>query len=229
MILFYSELKKGEKAVLEEEEFQHCIKVLRKKIGDKIFVSNGKGLRAEASIESIEKRKAILDIENLESVHANPNTIHLIIAPPKSRSRWEWLLEKSVEIGVDLIIPIKTKNSERVKLNSERAHKIIRSAALQSLRNFHPSIEELQEFKKAIAAYDVGWNKFIAHYKLDNPELTRLNYKSNKRVIIVGPEGDFNSDELLFAEANGFLSVNISNNRLRTETAAVVGVLGLCD
>jgi len=227
MILFYSALKKGENAVLEEEEFQHCIKVLRKKVGDKIHLSDGLGQRALATISKIEKRRAILDIENLESTEEKSQNIHLLIAPPKSRSRWEWLIEKAVEIGVDKIIPITTKNSERVKLNIDRSKKIMRSAALQSLRPFHPSIEDITHFEKIIGEYDASWKKYIAHFNPNNPEISEVEMTSNNRVIIVGPEGDFNSAEMELAEAQGYLQVNISGNRLRTETAGIVGVLGM--
>jgi len=134
MILFFVNDISTLKSTLEEDEFQHCCKVLRHKVHDVINITNGQGVFALARIEKVNKRNAELHIISKEVKTATRHKKVLAVAPPKNRGRWEWLLEKSVEIGVDVIIPMATGNSERVKLNIERSKKIIRSAALQSKR-----------------------------------------------------------------------------------------------
>jgi len=225
MILFYVSDISGTKCTLEEDEFQHCCKVLRYKAGDKIFITNGTGVFAQAQIEKINKRNAELVVLSQESKTPSDHKKVLAVAPPKNRGRWEWLLEKSVEIGVDKIIPMTTGNSERAKLNIERSQKIIRSAALQSKRIVHPSISEMTSFDKIISDKTYSdYLKMIAHFKPENPHVLSFLPHKKSKIILVGPEGDFRSEEIEKATSKNFNLVNISENRLRTETAALVSV-----
>jgi len=224
MILFYTSGIIDASSLLEADEFMHCIKVLRHKLGDIIHITDGNGIQATAEIIEIKKSQAALRIIESESIKKSLNKFHLAIAPPKNRNRWEWILEKSVEIGVDNIIPLKSKNSERTKFNLERGQKIVRSAALQSLRPYHPALQELCTFENLIKDYDDNWNKLIAHYREDNIHINQFQSDSNNHIIIVGPEGDFSPNEIEEAMNANFKLVNISNNRLRTETAGVVAI-----
>lgn len=225
MILFFVRELDENRAFLEEEEYRHCIKVLRKKEMDLIDVTDGQGWFAKARIKHISKSRAELQIIELHQKTAKENTLYLAIAPPKSKSRWEFILEKSVECGVDVILPFQSMHSERVKINMERAHKIIRSAALQSKRIIHPSIESMRSMDALINyAKQNNIEPFIAHYNEDNSCLGKVEFSSKKQMLLIGPEGDFSPLELEKAEQAGFTAVNLSRNRLRTETAAIVAV-----
>lgn len=224
MIIFYTSSINNKQCTLEEDEFIHCCKVLRHKIGDHINVTNGQGIFAEGEIVSISKKNALVKLFKTETKKPDPYTYHLAVAPPKNRSRWEMILEKSVEIGVDYIIPIVTKNSERIKLNIDRGNKIIRSAALQSKRITHPKLYDLIKFEKLIQDSGQYTQKFIAHYDKCNSHILEFQKDIGSSIIVIGPEGDFTSEEKAMAHDSGFFTVNISENRLRTETAALVGV-----
>jgi len=225
MILFFVRELDEHRAFLEEEEFRHCIKVLRKKEMDLIDVTDGRGCFAKARIKHISKSKAELQIIEFERKPSKENTLFLAIAPPKSKSRWEFILEKSVECGVDVILPFQSMHSERVKINVERAQKIIRSAALQSKRIIHPSIESMRSLDTLIDyAKENNIEPFIAHYNEDNSCLSKVKFNSKNQMLLIGPEGDFNPLELEKAAQAGFTAVNLSRNRLRTETAAIVAV-----
>ncbi len=137
MILFYSNQISDNTAVLEAEEFHHCCKVLRHQEGDTIHIADGKGKQAVAQISKIRKREAELIVESITEAKPITTSTTLAVAPPKNRARWEWLIEKTVEIGVDRLIPLITARTERPKINVERSEKILRSAAMQSLRPFH--------------------------------------------------------------------------------------------
>lgn len=223
MILFFTSDLTVKNPTLEEDEFQHCCKVLRHKVGDHISITNGKGIFANARINKINKRSAELEVISTDKFAENERKIVLAIAPPKNRSRWEWLIEKSIEIGVDVIIPMTTHHSERAKLNLERSRKIMRSAALQSKRKWHPTLTEITSFDSILKdkSFD-GSDKFIAHYKVENPHLRELQKGTKSAVIFVGPEGDFSPEEIESARTQNYTLVNISSNRLRTETAAIV-------
>ncbi len=228
MIIFYSDHIDENQTILTDDEAKHCSQVLRKKVGDDIHVTDGKGNFAIAEIQSISKKNVVLSTISIETNKKSEKDIAIAIAPPKNRSRWEWFVEKSVEIGIDHIIPLRTKNSERIKLNVERARKIIRSAALQSKRVFHPTISDILSLDmlyvdKKYSTYD----KYIAHYHKDNPYITKTSQE--KKLLLIGPEGDFTKEEISLAQEHNFTAVNLSDNRLRTETAGIVALTNICN
>ena len=225
MILFYSDFIDEAQVFLEEDEFIHCIKVLRHKTGDAIHISNGKGTFAQATIQNISKKSAQLRITESVTHAKSESELILAIAPPKSKNRWELILEKTVELGVDKIIPFYSANSERFRMNDLRAAKIIRSAALQSKRSYHPSISEATSFESLIdSVADQQINKFIAHYTAHNDHLLNEPLSHHVSLIIIGPEGDFRKEEIEYANSNAFKTINLNQNRLRTETAALCAV-----
>ena len=224
MIFFYVNSIDGETVLLEDEEYVHCCKVLRKRVGDSIAITDGSGHSGTAIIETISKKSAQLSIQSITKNEAPKNEYIIAIAPPKNRSRWEYFVEKSVEIGISNIIPLKTKNSERIKINIDRSKKIIRSAAIQSLQHHHPKISDTTSFSKLLENADQYDHKYIAHYNPGNSDLRNEIKEGRSHIVLIGPEGDFTDDELEGAKKAGFLPVNISSNRLRTETAGIVAL-----
>lgn len=227
MIVFYIKNIIGQQANLEDEEYVHCCKVLRNKVGDIIHITDGMGLSGTASIESISKKSASISIQSTINHDLSPYQYTIAIAPPKNRSRWEWFVEKSVEIGATKIIPLKTKNSERIKINIERSQKIIRSAAIQSLRYHHPIITETMTLDQLLEYGQSYDGRYIAHFNPDNKNLLDLHKSQLSTIITIGPEGDFTEKEIQSSIDNKFLAVNISKNRLRTETAGIVAITQL--
>jgi 16S rRNA (uracil1498-N3)-methyltransferase len=224
MIFFFVNSIDGKVAFLEDEEYVHCCKVLRKRVGDSIAITDGLGQSGMAVIDSISKKSAQLTIQSISKNEVPHNNYTIAIAPPKNRSRWEFFVEKSVEIGVHHIIPLKTKNSERIKINIDRSKKIIRSAAIQSMQHYHPSITDTISFSNLMEMAQQYDLRYIAHYNPDNNDLRQEIIQKQSVIILVGPEGDFTEEELNNATQNDFITVNISNNRLRTETAGIVAL-----
>ncbi len=224
MILFYCSDLHADDLKLEGEEHIHCSKVLRRRVGDQLFITDGKGTRIEAEIEEISRNHTKL--QKLSSIKApTPKKhVHLLISPPKSKSRWEWLLEKTVEIGVSSIIPVLTKRSERKKINQERAQKVIRSAALQSLRLYHPSILDMRPLNAVLAGLSAPADTLLCHYDESNAHISDMELNHTDCYVLVGPEGDFTEDECHSTRSHGFRQTNISTHRLRTETAAIVSI-----
>jgi 16S rRNA (uracil1498-N3)-methyltransferase len=99
---------------LPEEEAHHAASVLRLKVGENIGLLDGKGQRAEASIVEITKRGVLAHI-HARVLHPAERVarIHLAVAPTKQMDRYEWFVEKAVEIGVDRITPLMTERTER--------------------------------------------------------------------------------------------------------------------
>ena len=219
MQLFYSQ-EISSSLFLSKEESNHCIKVLRKKENDIIFVTDGTGFLYTCQIIKIEK--SLVKVQIIKKNKKNKtSSIELAISFPKQRNRIDWIIEKATEIGVDKITPLICENSERVKINIDRMQKIAISSMKQSLRTYLPKISEIQQFSKFIQTAKSN-KKYIAHCKKDSNKKKIKNEKSQNSCILIGPEGDFSNKEIKMANDLNFKSVTLSQNRLRTETAAIV-------
>ena len=224
MIVFFSSHIEGPQAKLLDEEFTHCIKVLRKQIGDTIHLVDGKGAHYRGNIQSISKKECLIDILSTDKKESIDIRKAIGIAPTKNISRFEWFLEKATEIGITDIYPIIYKQSERKIIKPARAQKIVRSAFKQSLRYFEPTLHPLTNFD-AFIKLDINYElKFIAHFEQDNPIIQQEIDHDKSTIVLIGPEGDFRQQEIDQATDLGFKKVNISENRLRTETAGVVAL-----
>jgi len=224
---------------LPEEESSHAIRVLRMKKGDKLFLSDGKGMFYELEITNPHPKKC--ETKAIRSISDNTKrNFHLTIAiaPTKSIDRFEWFLEKATEIGCDEIIPIHCKHSERAVLKTERLNKVLVSAMKQCLKSQLPKLHELTDFKKFIENSVRVPNpdrvqKFIGHIpELDESQFPPTNpqgkylqsvYQKGENVLIgIGPEGGFSEEEVALAVQNGFEMISLGNSRLRVETAGVM-------
>ena len=208
--------------IFSPEESRHIVKVLRKKEGEILYITNGKGYLFTAQITmSDAKRCQGKIIETAKHIPVR-HSLHLAVAPTKRLERFQWFLEKATEIGVAEITPIYCQRSERRKLPMERLQRVVQEAMKQSLRAFLPRLNEpvtLQEFLRAKQPEF----RFIAHCEEDEKmDLKRRVAPDNDVVILIGPEGDFTREEIQEAYAQGFLPVSLGESRLRTETAALV-------
>ena len=143
MQLFYLE-KPLKDIILTDEESKHAIKVLRKKEGDILNFTDGKGWRYKAKITTANIKKCKLKIISSEQKKKQHNYhLHIAIAPTKNIDRFEWFLEKATEIGIDEITPIICNYSERKVIKSERCNKILLSAMKQSLKSHLPKLNKV--------------------------------------------------------------------------------------
>ena len=223
MQLFYLENLENE-IILSAEESKHATKVLRKKEGDILNFTDGKGAFYKAEITVADSRKCRLKVVNTEQKEKQHNYhLHIAIAPTKNMDRYEWFLEKATEIGIDEITPIICSRSERKVIKTERGNRILISAMKQSLKYHLPKLNEaisLNDFLKQ----DIEGAKYIAHCEDgEKKELKAVN-KTEKYLMLIGPEGDFSQKEIDLALQNQFKAVSLGTSRLRTETAGIVAV-----
>ena len=217
MQIFY--LKNIKSDFLEGQEYNHCYNVLRKKVRDKIKLTDGKGNLYSAEIKEIKNRKIHLNkLKILKSIKKNKNTF-VAVAPPKSFNRVEWMVEKLTEIGICKIFFIETSNSERNKIRIERLEKII-SAMKQCNSLFKTEIEGIIKIKEFVKKYKFK-NKYVADIKSKSDLV--VNKINENSVMLIGPEGDLTNEELLMLKKEGYNSITLGKMILRTETAAVVG------
>ena len=146
----------------------------------------------------------------------------MAVAPTKNLDRFEWMTEKLTEMGVDRIVPLLCRYSERRTLKTDRLRKIMVSAMKQSLKATLPQLDELTPVEDVIASAGEG-QRFVAYCDREIPrlEFVRECEKGSDVVVLIGPEGDFSKEEITSALAAGFRPVSLGNSRLRTETAGV--------
>jgi 16S rRNA (uracil1498-N3)-methyltransferase len=226
MQLFYNpNISKLEKEVtFDKEESRHIVKVLRMKEGDTFKITNGKGSFFSAEIISANPKGCLVKILSEEFQQPLPYQLHLAVAPTKLNDRYEWFLEKATEIGISEITPIICDHSERKTIKPERYEKILQSAMKQSLKAYLPVLNEAVSYKDFINSEKNSEGlKCIAHCEETDKKSLKSVLKPNQKItILIGPEGDFSSEEIELAKQAGFIPVTLGESRLRTETAAVV-------
>lgn len=216
--------------VLTEEESKHCVRVLRLSIGDNITLIDGKGGWYEAKITLDHPKKCeVRIISEQKEVGKSSYKLHLAIAPTKHMDRLEWFAEKATEIGIGELSLLNCHHSERVVVKTERLEKVLISAMKQSLKAYLPKLNPVMDFKKFMeSVVDFNGQKFIAHCHpaaVEKLHLKKLYQEQESVLILIGPEGDFSSEEVKMALEKGFREISLGSSRLRTETAALAACL----
>lgn len=223
MQLFYQPDIRNGSTFLTEEESKHCIKVLRHSVGDTLDVVDGAGAKFKVRITNANAKKTEFDIISHERKPELPFHIHIAIAPTKQIERTEWFLEKAIEIGIDEISFFFGRHSERKSLKMDRIHKKAVAAMKQSLKYQLPKIKVYHDLASVISHVKPSDERFIAYVDFDNPLILKQAAKPNSNTtVIIGPEGDFNEEELELALSNGFTKISLGPSRLRTETAGLI-------
>ena len=220
MQFFYSNKISEQLILLDGQEMIHCTKVLRKKINDHVFVTDGKGNLFYAKIINILSNKCELEILE-KTINKNNLNIHLLISPTKNHKRIDWMIEKLVEVGIQRITFILCKNSIRTKVNLDRLNKIALSAMKQTQNTFLPTIDDCIDFNNIFKIIESS-EKYIAHLNNDNIHLNSLLKNKTSRCILIGPEGDFTEAEVKKTIKHGFREVSLGTSRLRTETSGLL-------
>ncbi len=207
---------------LPTDEAKHATKVLRLAVQDEVSVTDGEGVMLRTNVVAINKKQCVLKVNTMLKDYGKRDfRIHIAVAPTKNIKRFEWFLEKATELGIDEITPIITHHSERRDIKLDRENKVIAAAMKQSLKAYHPILNEAVTLKKFFEQ-NRDEDLFIAHL-VDEKQLLLKNASKAKRsvCILIGPEGDFSDEEVNTAIAKGFKTVSLGNTRLRTETAAL--------
>lgn len=220
MKLFFGEINNGQ-AIINDEEQQHIVKVLRMKNGEEIHVTDGKGSLASGTL-IIEGKKANITVSEIKTDYPDFSPkLHIAIAPTKNIDRIEFFVEKAVEMGISEITILQTEKTERKNINIDKLRKQAVAASKQSLRFHFPIINDsvkLQDFLKNINSSTT----FVAHCheNLERIELQKIP-KSEEITFLIGPEGDFSEKEINYLSDQKVRAVSLGSQRLRTETAGI--------
>ena len=234
MQLFYnSEISIETKQItFDKIESKHIVRVLRKEENDILKITNGKGFLFDAKIRLASDKKCTAEIINFEEKQKPWNYyLHIAIAPTKNNDRIEWFLEKATEIGIDEITPIICSNSERRVIKLERFEKILQAAMKQSLKFTLPKLNKPIKLNEFINQ-NIDGKICIAHCESFDKNskqgekrfLKSIIDSSEKTTILIGPEGDFSSEEIKKCLKKNMIPISLGESRLRTETAGLVAV-----
>ena len=206
-----------------KDESKHIVKVLRKKEGDRLYLTNGKGVIFETQLQMTGINSCIAEIVSFKEIPPAPYHLHLAVAPTKMNDRFEWFLEKATEIGIQEITPLICEHSERKVVKLERFERVLQSAMKQSLHSFLPVLNQPVSFSDFLE-HKFDGQKFIAHCEDGKDKVSlKSQLQTNSPVtILIGPEGDFSLGEIQKALEKGWQPVSLGESRLRTETAAIV-------
>lgn len=203
---------------LPEFEAHHALKVLRLKVGDDFLVSNGVGTIFLCKVLDVNRRDLVYSaIEKKIESNEKPFKTTVACGVLGSQSRMEWMVEKLTEIGVNEILFYHNTRSKKKTLNISRLNKTVVSALKQSRKAFLPEINEW------------AFNDLIQlNYKLklaaicDENEYNHVStFNDQESLMLIGPEGDFSSQEIELLLENDFKPCTLGNERLRSETAAI--------
>lgn len=207
--------------LIDGEEAHHITHVMRHIKGDAIHITDGNGTIYKSSISEVGKRNVLAKV--IEKIQYENKFTNITFCIPRLRNidRFEFALEKCVELGITNFIVFDSTRTVAKGEKIERWHKIILSAMKQSLRAWLPNVsyvKNISEIYKLVGTkilFDQNAEKTFHNFLLtDHRSLITDNC-----FFIFGPEGGFTDDELRIA--NGELRIKLTDNRLRSETAII--------
>lgn len=205
---------------LSIETHKHAIQVLRMKTGDAMHLTNGKGLMCRAIIQSADKKQSVVQIQSIQFFEERSIKVSIGISLLKNTNRLEWFLEKATELGISEIHLLQCHRTEKQHFRYDRLNGILIAAMLQSQQTWLPILHEPAPVIDLIK-WATQHIKLIAHCEdATKTPVHKVELNSNT-LILIGPEGDFTTEEINLASERNFTAVSLGNTRLRTETAGV--------
>lgn len=213
--------------LLKDEDITRQInKVLRLKQGEKIILCDGKGNEAQAKIISIQKNQIKLQLNALTLLKPSRVQITLYCAALK-RENFDWVVQKSTEVGVTTIIPILTERTVKQNLNLARLEKIAKEAAEQSGRSFVTEVRSPLALSEAFN--QAKNNQLNLIFELGALPLSNQKVDHQTIGIFIGPEGGWTETEIQTAQKSGIQIAGLGKLTLRAETAAIVASYLACN
>jgi 16S rRNA (uracil1498-N3)-methyltransferase len=216
----------GDQIIIEGEDVHHIINVMRHAAGDQLYVTDGTGRIYRTSVTSITKSEVKARIEERMEYENRLSNITFCLPRLKSADRFEFALEKCVELGVTSFIIFQSSRTIAKGAKLGRWNKIARAAMKQSLRCYLPRISFSEKFEdlnkqagiKILFDQNAGTqlSEYIHTIKIDNPP---------KHYFVFGPEGGLTEQELNSLDESVLL--RMTENRLRSETAAIAAAVYL--
>ena len=224
----------GQTLELSKPQSHYLNNVLRLKPDDSLVLFNGDGCEYSATIKAFDKHRVIICINAASEVSVE-SPLCIKLGQGISRGeRMDWVLQKSVELGVNEITPLFNQRSN-VKIPEDRREKrlkhwqgVVSSACEQCGRNVVPVLNEPGQVFDWLQQVDAEL-KLVLHHRaaLKFSQLNTTNTKAKSVALFIGSEGGLTEEEIAMAEQCGFQSVQLGRRVLRTETAALAAISSL--
>jgi 16S rRNA (uracil1498-N3)-methyltransferase len=213
-----------ERVTVREPELLNQMKnVLRFRAGDKVVLLDGRGVRADATVEVIHGKKAVLVVQKREKFAAAERRLRLYVALPKKPATLEWIVEKATELGVTDIVPIDTARCQVHELRKlERLRLIMKEAAEQCERIFMPALHEVLSLEELLKDLPSGLLLAGDPWTYDE-KLSKLKLGGDVNIVI-GPEGGLSGEELAAIRSAGGTLFQLGDLVLRMETAVIAAL-----
>lgn len=231
----------GDEVPLHPDDAHHLHRVLRLRVGDVIWVSDGRGGEGRGTITRLDGRTGWVRVEDWRQSPAEPPLdVVLFQAVPKG-DRMDWLIQKATELGVHTIVPLQTKRTvvklprgEAGAARQTRWQRIARESARQINRAWIPIVEEVHDFSAALETLPErghgtpDWQAFIPwEERPDAGFIKKLQGRDKpKRVgLFIGPEGGWDPQEVAEAGRWGIEPVGLGPRVVRSETAGILALI----
>lgn len=216
----------NEVVTIDDENFHHIIRVMRKNIGDHLDLTNGTGKYFQCEITGITKKYLTTRILSVHDIKPPmTRSLHLYCGVLKNRDRFEWLTEKSGELGISSLTPIHTERTVKQSNNIDRLQKIAVSALKQSKNTYLLKINSITSLSDILKNAETLTAKYFLHEKKLEHSVSINSVKSSSRTdihLFIGPEGGFSDSEVASFLKSGIQPVWLGEQRFRTETAVLV-------
>ena len=216
---------------LDDNAFNHLIRVLRMKTGESITLFDGSNQITPAVIHEINKKTVIVKTANsVLDNRESPLNIHLGQVISRG-DKMEFTIQKSVELGVNTITPLLSErcgvklDQERLEKKVQQWQKIVISACEQCGRNIIPSINPVMKLETWCANLTDSL-KLNLHPKAEQG-INQLPNDNKNISLLIGPEGGLSNEEISMTHQYQFTDILLGPRVLRTETAALTAITAL--
>lgn len=226
-------LKTGDTLPVDGPEAKHAISVRRMRVGEAIALTDGRGARIRGSVKIIEERTLVVEVTSVD-IEAEPALQITLVQALAKGDRDELAIQAATEVGVWSVIPwqatrsISRWDATKAKKGQQRWQAIVTEAAKQSLRSFHPIVQELHSSNELVSLIKTGVPAVVldptAEIGLGSIPTESLG---GQLLLVVGPEGGISPEELQALEQAGAKRAHLGTSILRTSTAGLVAIAAL--
>ncbi len=214
----------GQPAILEGDEARHLARVRRISVGAEVELFDGRGLAASAEVARVGRDRVELAVKTvLDGPPPAALRLTLATAIPKG-DRFDWLVEKATELGVDRLVPLITERSsvDPRSAKLDRLRRAIIEASKQCRRNVLMTLEKPRDWDDWCSSLDPATrHRWVAHPGGDSSWTEAPLDRDARVAVAIGPEGGFTDLEIAKGRSNGWEPINLTASLLRVETAAL--------